>query len=82
MAIYREIGELGVEWCRFLTPEGRLQMKDVLREIVSELERLSTAIIELQARADGKDSRLAMETRASKVKGQHDALRRMIDALP
>lgn len=57
-------------------------MRQVLREIVAEIEKQAMAIVVLEAESKGQDARLALELTASAMKRQYDNLRKRIDALP
>ena len=60
-----------------MTPEE----KEVFKEIAAEQEKISMAVIELQAIAQGKDPALSREVAAAALNQKYDSLRKKIDAL-
>ncbi len=60
------------------------ELKEILSDIVADLERITTAVYELQqsATVDQLKARLAKETVSRKVRQIYSPLRTKIDALP
>lgn len=56
--------------------------KEVLKEIIGDLERLTVAVVELQALAKQKSVSASREVAVPKITGDYDKLRKKIDALP
>jgi len=57
-------------------------MNEVISELISDIQRLSLAVVELQAIAHGKDPKLSADLASSAIKDNADKLRKMLDAAP
>jgi hypothetical protein len=57
-------------------------VNEILKEMTFELEKLSRAVLELQAIAQHKDAKLTLEVSADALHSNFDTLRKQIDALP